>query len=287
MKRAARAFTLLELLVVIAVILILAALLLPALRRAKSAADSAVCRSNLRQLTVGLSMYVQQTGSYPIGTFVTTLQPFLAAPWPEDNYIPHNDGIWSYLGPRKSIWACPGYNRLRGAFRGYPHGPIGRGSVASYGDNDMGATDREYLGLWGSAVTEGRTNLTQVACREATVVNPSDMIALGDATLIPAGSGSPIPGCPAIGFFALNRAIVSRSCWNIAVRGLPSGDPAGEATRQRHGDRWNVSFCDGHVENLLPGNLFGVTNPLVAQRWNIDHQPHLADVGLFLPWPPP
>jgi hypothetical protein len=37
--------------------------------------------------------------------------------------------------------------------------------------------------------------------------------------------------------------------------------------------KWNVSFCDGHVENLRAANLFGISNPAVAQRWNNDHRP--------------
>src|SRR5512135_292296 len=50
-------FTLIELLVVIAIIAILAALLLPNLKHAKALALSTACKSNLRQLGLGLNLY--------------------------------------------------------------------------------------------------------------------------------------------------------------------------------------------------------------------------------------
>jgi len=56
---ARRGFTLIELLVVIAIIAILAAILFPVFARAREAARSASCRSNLKQLASAVQMYVQ------------------------------------------------------------------------------------------------------------------------------------------------------------------------------------------------------------------------------------
>jgi prepilin-type N-terminal cleavage/methylation domain-containing protein/prepilin-type processing-associated H-X9-DG protein len=52
-----RAFTLIELLVVIAIIAILAAILFPVFARAREKGQRAACLSNMKQISVGLTMY--------------------------------------------------------------------------------------------------------------------------------------------------------------------------------------------------------------------------------------
>jgi len=65
--RQRRAFTLVELLVVVAIIATLMAVLLPALRKAKEAANRVACAANLRQLGLAIYMYANEyKGSLPM-----------------------------------------------------------------------------------------------------------------------------------------------------------------------------------------------------------------------------
>jgi len=73
MHRKQRGFTLIELLVVIAIIAILAAILFPVFARAKAKARQTACLSNVKQLALGVMMYMSDwEGRYP---------PVLEAGW--------------------------------------------------------------------------------------------------------------------------------------------------------------------------------------------------------------
>src|SRR5689334_18251831 len=63
-KRSTFAFTLIELLIVIAIIAILAALLLPALSQSKGKAESLTCAGNLKQLSLAWHLYADDNSDW-------------------------------------------------------------------------------------------------------------------------------------------------------------------------------------------------------------------------------
>lgn len=60
-----KGFTLIEILVVIAIIALLAAIIFPAFATARGKARSAACQSNLKQLGAAMTMYIQDYERYP------------------------------------------------------------------------------------------------------------------------------------------------------------------------------------------------------------------------------
>jgi prepilin-type processing-associated H-X9-DG protein len=174
------------------------------------------------------------------------------------------------LGPRSGPFACPAYNRLRGAFTplGGEEWAFGLGAYGYNGSglglepgNDIGnRVNLPTLGLGGNGDSDSFG-----PARENQVVSPSDMIAMGDAFF---------DNDPLGGHLYLEFVFIKPFYYDLTVRGLPPGNPATQAMRQRHGGRWNTGFADGHVENLRDKGLFDLTNPDVARRWNNDHKPH-------------
>jgi prepilin-type processing-associated H-X9-DG protein/prepilin-type N-terminal cleavage/methylation domain-containing protein len=233
------AFTLVELLVVIAVVGILASLLLPALSRAKAQANSIKCRSNLRQLGLQLALYVNDSNAYPAPRYATT------------NLLgtPAGVRVAGISGQdEQGVKRCP--TRVYG-------GPFAQGSAlvlsdaTSYGYNRLG-----YISM-AQNVNAG-FGLSELV-REGAVRVPSDMIALGDNFALWNGKS-------VVEFGGLIR--------DERVTAYKPGHDLIKGASARHRNQGNVVFCDGHVEAVTFRRLFLDRDDASLRRWNKDNEPH-------------
>ena len=248
-SRSGRAFTLLELLIVVAIIGILTSVLFPALARAKGSGHLAACSNNLRQIGIGASLYTTDHSAFVMhGTVPDDLQ----APrtyWPEllQDYLAQD---W-IVG---ALYRCAG-NRFQ---TNWPHDILGPGTskvVGHYDMNAIGASvgDWQYplMGLGLNSTT--RPPPWFVPVRESEVFAPSEMLAYGDTARV---------GAPGGYIFSV-----------LAYRGDngPMTQESKRLEKRRHRGKYNTVFCDGHVEAQKPEDLFSLS-PSRLKRWNKDNQ---------------
>jgi len=124
-------FTLIELLVVVAIIAVLISILVPSLKAAREQAKAIVCQSNLRQIGVGIGMYLfsDSNGVYPPYANPTGW-PLANRPhqwWPligryvGDDWGAFDGTNWTKKGPysnggRGTIGHCPSHTENPGSY---------------------------------------------------------------------------------------------------------------------------------------------------------------------------
>lgn len=237
------AFTLVELLIVIAVIAILAALLLPVLDKAKQKAQGISCLNNLRQLSAGCKMYADDNhgnlvSSWPIGWGTYPVNPYSWCPgWvsydePQDPidggygpdpqfnctnvYALQQGAIWQYV-KNADAYRCPADYRSLG----------GRLVVRSYSMNSWinGRSDGDPTGSTTFMTPDQDAGLTYAFFRtENQLRQPAQTWCLIDE------DGSSINDA----MFVLDMADDQN-----AIADLPA---------TRHGSSFNLGFADGHAE---------------------------------------
>jgi prepilin-type N-terminal cleavage/methylation domain-containing protein/prepilin-type processing-associated H-X9-DG protein len=242
-------FTLIELLVVIAIIALLAALLLPVLSRAKAAAKGTQCKSNVRQLCLALTLYVDDHEVYPFSMDATRrifwydqITPYFGSTAEANTRLTNSAKILdcpTYYGPKGVAYWSPFLG-----FRGSSYGYNGFGSESvGYAYTTVSGVASKF-GLGG---VRGTTTMEPMPAGRVTM--PTEMIAIGDSMLMPFGDGSS-------GSFVLTI--------DDARRNVP----------RRHNGGSNIGFGDGHAETM-PNSKLSEATPEARSRWNNDHQPHL------------
>jgi prepilin-type N-terminal cleavage/methylation domain-containing protein/prepilin-type processing-associated H-X9-DG protein len=227
MRKCFRAFTLMELLVVISIIGVLLSILIPATIKARDASRSMACRSNLKQMVTGITMFT-----------VDNRQDLL--PYRIDNSL-WIDDLAAYLGNFDELKFCPSARAIWDTSIGFPE-------VVKWDENSTFSNTGSYDHAWRWEKVEGKINYGSYCLNGymySTVDKPQKF---GKSLCIKYPAKTPFQSD---GNWLDTWPLPSDSITNSI--NLKFGEHVPCMARlmlKRHGKKIGMSFMDGHVENV-------------------------------------
>jgi prepilin-type processing-associated H-X9-DG protein/prepilin-type N-terminal cleavage/methylation domain-containing protein len=275
--RSRRAFTLVELLVVIGIIALLISILLPALRKARESAQAVACQSNMRQMGLGLRMYCEANRNWIPSSGEDGDATTTAITLP-DNMGWASEFFWINAVSRATFGKTYDQLQVAAAAGGIPipnegdhhvlvcpSAPRAAGSLTAT-DSDAVSPDGYFM-MYGNVNNGGVLTVEQrktFVCYAMNYKLFGTTTAIGKITQIPQASQTCV-------IFEKRTAIAEATAADDAyfvsqggaangILGSPVGRFRGDWRRfsSRHGKGGNILFADGHVDH------FGLHDVLTA-----------------------
>ncbi|MGP8199293.1 MAG: type II secretion system protein [Limisphaerales bacterium] len=283
-----QAFTLLELLVIMAVITTLAAMLLPTLARARASAANAECAANLRQLGGAITLFANDHNSqYPCagdqyGTEQMTWDTYiysyisggkltsvlLQAISRADGWNPGDGCPQVLLCPADNLPNCGWMAGTQYARRTYAMNQYGPGNGSGQYSGPA-ASGRPYVfpaplqgvGIYWSPDNSGVGILNVPGPKMSIVPLPAQLILLAEE---PNGRNSAGNLWPAI-----CQAPYSTSSDDLVQISPADSYNYGTALYANHGGTFNYLFCDNHVAPYAIQSTVGPGSTNISGRWSV------------------
>jgi len=234
MRSTSRAFTLIELLCVIAIVGVLASIIVGSLSKIRDTARRSECASNLRQIGAAFQLYaIDNKGLYPAPRLNGSSSPPAGINPSGQNWqveispyvIRDQAKIWIVQDTygQANIAHCPSYDLFfNTSAKMSSQTGVSVASTAGYGMNiNLNVNGTNY---GGAGTTWGVENT--IRFRAVALNNPATTVLVGDSAE-----------------FFLNAPWVASSTY---PDGYSTGAP------KRHGSTANYLYADGHVETLNP-----------------------------------
>jgi prepilin-type N-terminal cleavage/methylation domain-containing protein/prepilin-type processing-associated H-X9-DG protein len=217
-----KAFTLIELLIVIAIIALLAAILFPVFSRARENARRSSCQSNLKQIGLGIAQYAQDYDERLVQ------RRYVFSTTPSTTYYSWKIALDPYIKSTQ-VWICP--SNPKKTVNCSDSNVNGINIKTSYGPNSAYNSD--------TGTSTPGTNLAKVAV----ITDPTRDSALHLAQI----------AAPATTIMVVEQT-TSTTQPSASYSDFNPLDPGnhGDTLFSGHLGTGNYLFCDGHVKALKP-----------------------------------
>ncbi len=239
MKTRKQTFTLIELMIVIGIIFILAALLAPALMRSKNSARAVYCKNNIKQLTTANLVYESQWKTYVAWGFDragANLHRWHGARTSTTNTADY-DCSKSPLSEAKldTSFTCP----VLAATVDVEHASVEKGGFG-YGYNIFVGSRKYQLD------DPNSNDAYRLGARASDIAKPADTVMFADTAMNVSSGGSIEPSGASGGLAEYSICVAPFGVKNKQTDTSVQNEPS---MHFRHDRTANVGWCDGHANS--------------------------------------